>query len=76
MADIPAPTGDKNKKLQALIVDSWFDSYLGVVSLIRIMMVQLKKVKKFQIFPMANHILLMILGYSHQRRFQRRTLIW
>ncbi len=33
---IPAPTGDANEPLQALIVDSWFDSYLGVVSLVRI----------------------------------------
>lgn len=33
---IPPPTGDANAKLQALIIDSWFDPYLGVVSLVRI----------------------------------------
>ncbi len=33
---IPAPQGDPKAKLQALIIDSWFDSYLGVVSLLRI----------------------------------------
>jgi GTP-binding protein LepA len=33
---IPPPVGDKAKPLQALIIDSWFDSYLGVVSLVRI----------------------------------------
>jgi len=33
---IPAPTGDENASLQALIIDSWFDNYLGVVSLIRV----------------------------------------
>ena len=33
---IPPPIGDPDKPLKALIVDSWFDSYLGVVSLIRI----------------------------------------
>ena len=33
---ISAPTGDINAPLQALIIDSWFDSYLGVVSLVRI----------------------------------------
>jgi GTP-binding protein LepA len=33
---IPPPQGDRNAPLQALIIDSWFDSYLGVVSLVRI----------------------------------------
>ena len=36
VTDIPAPDGSSTEPLQALIVDSWFDSYLGVVSLIRI----------------------------------------
>jgi GTP-binding protein LepA len=34
--DIPAPTGDVDANLQALIIDSWFDNYLGVVSLVRV----------------------------------------
>ncbi|WWO96022.1 MAG: translation elongation factor 4 [Candidatus Dasytiphilus stammeri] len=34
--DIPPPQGKPNETLQALIIDSWFDDYLGVVSLIRI----------------------------------------
>ncbi|MDY6982150.1 MAG: translation elongation factor 4, partial [Pseudomonadota bacterium] len=34
--DIPAPSGDVDAKLQALIIDSWFDNYLGVVSLVRV----------------------------------------
>ncbi|MEH6443381.1 MAG: translation elongation factor 4 [Oceanospirillaceae bacterium] len=33
---IPAPEGDVDGDLQALIIDSWFDSYLGVVSLVRV----------------------------------------
>ncbi len=44
---IPAPQGDRDKPLQALIIDSWFDNYLGVVSLVRIMQGQLKKGDKF-----------------------------
>ena len=33
---IPAPTGNIEDPLQALIIDSWFDNYLGVVSLVRV----------------------------------------
>ena len=33
---IPAPRGDINKPLKALIVDSWFDNYVGVVMLVRV----------------------------------------
>ncbi len=33
---IPAPEGDEDAPLQALIIDSWFDNYLGIVSLVRI----------------------------------------
>ena len=34
---IPAPKGDAGGPLQALIIDSWFDNYVGVVSLVRVM---------------------------------------
>ncbi|AKZ65832.1 translation elongation factor 4 [Candidatus Palibaumannia cicadellinicola] len=34
--DIPSPKGDPLAPLQALIIDSWFDNYLGLVSLVRI----------------------------------------
>jgi len=34
---VPAPTGDLEKPLQALIFDSWFDPYLGIVALFRVM---------------------------------------
>ena len=33
---IPPPHGDREAPLQALIIDSWFDNYLGVVSLVRV----------------------------------------
>lgn len=34
---VPAPKGDRDAPLQALIIDSWFDNYVGVVSLVRVM---------------------------------------
>ncbi len=39
---IPAPEGDPDAPLQALIIDSWFDNYQGVVSLVRIKHGQIK----------------------------------
>ena len=44
---IPAPEGDRDQPLQALIIDSWFDNYLGVVSLVRVKQGQIKKRDKF-----------------------------
>ncbi|MGS0673615.1 translation elongation factor 4 [Shewanella sp. 0m-4] len=49
VAQIPPPQGDPEGPLQALIIDSWFDSYLGVVSLVRIKNGVLKKGDKFKV---------------------------
>ncbi|GMV54759.1 MAG: elongation factor 4 [Betaproteobacteria bacterium] len=37
IARIPSPVGDPNAPLKALIIDSWFDNYVGVVMLVRVM---------------------------------------
>lgn len=47
--NIPAPEGDAEAPLQALIIDSWFDNYLGVVSLVRIKNGVLKKNDKIRV---------------------------
>lgn len=46
VAKVPAPVGDVDAPLQALIIDSWFDNYLGVVSLVRVLQGTLKVKEK------------------------------
>ncbi len=46
VSTIPPPEGDVDAPLQALIIDSWFDNYLGVVSLVRIKQGTLRKKDK------------------------------
>jgi len=46
---IPPPKGDPELPLQALIIDSWFDNYVGVVSLVRIVNGTLKKKSKINV---------------------------
>ena len=36
VTDVPPPKGDENAPLQALIIDSWFDNYVGIVTLVRV----------------------------------------
>jgi GTP-binding protein LepA len=56
ITDIPAPEGDRNAPLQALIIDSWFDAYLGVVSLVRVKNGVLKPGDKMQVMSTGkNH---------------------
>ena len=46
---IPPPVGEIDAPLQALIIDSWFDSYLGVVSLVRIMNGSIRRGEKMRV---------------------------
>ena len=45
---LPAPTGDSEAPLQALLVDSWYDAYLGVMTLVRVRHGVLKKGMKIR----------------------------
>jgi GTP-binding protein LepA len=50
---IPPPEGDADGPLQALIIDSWFDNYVGVVSLVRVVNGELKKREKITVMSTA-----------------------
>ncbi len=47
---VPAPTVETEEPLQASIIDSWFDNYLGVVSLVRVVKGKISKGDKIEIF--------------------------
>jgi GTP-binding protein LepA len=51
---IPPPEGDEEGPLQALIIDSWFDNYLGVVSLVKIVNGSLRKKQRITIMSTGN----------------------
>jgi len=53
IARIPAPKGDRALPLQALIIDSWFDNYVGVVMLVRVMQGTLKPRDKILLMAAA-----------------------
>jgi len=57
VAAVPAPQGDREAPLQALIIDSWFDNYLGVISLVRVVQGTLRK---------KDRIRVMAAGRNHQ----------
>lgn len=71
---IPSPVGDPNSKLQALIVDSWFDSYLGVVSLIRIKNGTIKKGQKFKIFSNGQSHIVDDIGIFSPKKISKNEL--
>ena len=55
VAKIPAPEGDPDAPLQALIIDSWFDNYLGVVSLVKIVNGTVRKKQKLHVMSTGNN---------------------
>ena len=72
--DIPSPDGDASKSLQALIIDTWFDSYLGVVSLIRIKNGTITKGQKFEIFSTGQSHVVDDLGIFSPKKISKQEL--
>jgi GTP-binding protein LepA len=74
VALIPPPTGDENAPLQALIIDSWFDSYLGVVSLVRVMSGTLRAGEKMQVMSSGRSYTTDEVGVFAPKRTRRKML--
>jgi GTP-binding protein LepA len=74
IADIPPPVGDLDAPLQALIIDSWFDSYLGVVSLVRVKNGILKVGEKMQVMSTGRAYEVSGLGVFTPKRFAMTVL--
>lgn len=72
--DIPAPTGNPTAPLQALIIDSWFDNYVGVVSLIRIKNGTLSKGNKIKVMSTKKVYTVDKLGIFIPKRVEKERL--
>ncbi len=65
---VPAPEGDPDAPLEALIIDSWFDNYLGVVSLVRVVNGRLKQGEKMQVMSTGKMHLVDFVGIYTPKR--------
>ncbi len=71
---IPPPRGDAQAPLQALIVDSWFDNYVGVVSLVRVVNGALRRGDKIRIVSTGRSWQVDQLGRFTPKRIESQTL--
>ncbi|MBQ6027382.1 MAG: translation elongation factor 4 [Alphaproteobacteria bacterium] len=60
---LPAPSGDENAPTRALLVDSWYDSYLGVVVLVRVVDGTLRRGQKIKFIATAAEYTVEKIGY-------------
>lgn len=71
---IPAPRGNPDGALQALIIDSWFDNYLGVISLVRIVNGMMKPKQKIRIMSSGRTFQIEQLGVFSPKRVRLDAL--
>ncbi len=71
---IPAPVGEPEAPLKALIMDSWFDNYLGVVCLVRIFDGRLKRGDKIQVWSTKREFQVDQLGVFNPKKTQLDAL--
>ncbi len=72
---IPAPAGETDGKVQALIVDSWFDSYVGAVALVRVVNGSLRKGRKIRLMSTNRAYEIQNLGVFQPAPVSRRELL-
>ena len=71
---IPPPKGERDLPLSALIIDSWFDNYLGIVSLVRVMQGRLSKGQKILIMSTGRRVQVDKVGIFTPKREDRDVL--
>ena len=71
---IPSPKIDDEKPLQALIIDSWFDQYVGVVSLIRIFEGKMSVGDKIKVMSTGQDFIVNDIGVYTPKKKERKTL--
>ncbi len=74
VSDIPAPIDHKKKKLEALIIDSWFDQYVGVVSLLRIMNGKISVGDKIKVMSTKNEFIVNDVGVYTPKTKSKKSL--
>ncbi|ALS58999.1 MULTISPECIES: translation elongation factor 4 [Pandoraea] len=74
IAKVPPPKGDATAALQALIIDSWFDNYVGVVMLVRVVNGTLKPKEKIQLMATGATYPVEQVGVFTPRSQQRESL--
>ena len=71
---MPPPSGDPEAPLQALIMDSWFDNYLGVVSLVRVMHGRIQRGQRIRVMSTGRDHEVDALGVFSPKRVEREAL--
>ena len=71
---IPPPSGQEEGALQALIIDSWFDNYLGVVSLVRIVNGSLRRKQKITVMSTGKSFYAEKLGVYTPKQLEKQQL--
>lgn len=72
---IPPPKGEPEGPLQALIIDSWFDSYMGVVSLIRVVNGSIRVGDKMRVMSTGADYFVTELGVFTPKRLKKEALL-